>query len=322
MTLVVNDSCRVCVFLRLKFRLYNQKSELIMERKLEEIQIEEDFMLLRIQNDSELEPMVFEKHVATGLIQFHFGLKGNSKFVFNSGSYSLEMQEEKALLLYNPKKELPLHLMLEPKTWVVSLLISITKFHSLFSTSANAIPFLSAENQDKKYYTEENISPSMAIVLNQMFHFTLNPSIKNLYYKGKAYELLSLVFNKTEDATNLEQCPFLIDEENVLKLKRAKELVISNMAEPPGLQELADQVGLTLKRLKLGFKQIYGDSVYGFLLDYKMESARKMLDSGAYNVNEVGLKVGYSTSSHFIAAFKKKFGTTPKKYLMSLNTAI
>lgn len=50
-----------------------------------------------------------------------------------------------------------------------------------------------------------------------------------------------------------------------------------------------------------------------------MEYARKMLDSGSYNVNEVGLKVGYSTSSHFIAAFKKKFGTTPKKYLMNLN---
>jgi len=29
--------------------------------------------------------------------------------------------------------------------------------------------------------------------------------------------------------------------------------------------------------------------------------------------------VGYSTASHFIAAFKKKFGTTPKKYLMSLS---
>ena len=50
-----------------------------------------------------------------------------------------------------------------------------------------------------------------------------------------------------------------------------------------------------------------------------MEEARRMLSSKSYNVNEVGLKVGYSTSSHFIAAFKKKYGTTPKKYLMSLN---
>ena len=171
---------------------------------------------------------------------------------------------------------------------------------------------------ERKYYAEENISPSMAIVLNQLFHFHLSPSIKNLYYKGKGYELLSLYFNRSEDP-NVEQCPFLVDEENVLKIKRAKEIVISNMAEPPGLQELADQVGLNLKKLKLGFKQIYGDSVYSFLFDYKLEYARKLLDSGSYNVNEVGLKIGYSTASHFIAAFKKKFGTTPKKYLMSIS---
>ena len=50
-----------------------------------------------------------------------------------------------------------------------------------------------------------------------------------------------------------------------------------------------------------------------------MEHSRRLLESNQFNVNEVGLKVGYSTSSHFIAAFKKKFGTTPKKYVMSLN---
>ena len=94
------------------------------------------------------------------------------------------------------------------------------------------------------------------------------------------------------------------------------------MAEPPGLEELSEKVGLSLKKLKMGFKQIYGDTVYGFLFDYKMDYARQLLDSGSYNVNEVGLKIGYSTGSHFIAAFKKKFATTPKKYLMSLNQNI
>ena len=105
----------------------------------------------------------------------------------------------------------------------------------------------------------------------------------------------------------------------MLKIKKAKEIIIANMAEPPSLEALANQVGLTLKKLKMGFKQIYGDTVYGFLFDYKMEYARQLLDSGSYNVNEVGLKIGYSTGSHFIAAFKKKFATTPKKYLMSMS---
>ena len=283
---------------------------------VEEIKIEQDFILIRFQNDTN-ETQHVEKQVKTGLIQFHFNVKGSGRFNFNNGSYKLDLNAEKSLLLYNPQKELPLHLEIEPHSWIISVLISIKKFHTLFSNEAEHIPFLSEENLDKKYYGEEDISPSMAIVLNQIFHYNQNSSIKNLYLKGKGYELLSLYFNRNEDP-NAEHCPFLIDEENVSKIKRAKEIVIARMSEPPGLQELADEVGLNLKKLKVGFKQIYGDSVYSYLFDYKMEFARRLLDSGSHNVNEVGLKIGYSTSSHFIAAFKKKYGTTPKKYLLSL----
>ncbi len=283
----------------------------------EEIKIENEFILYRFQNDGN-ETFKIEKDIQQGLIQFHFGIKGKAKFIFNQGTYALDLNEEKSYLFYNPQKELPLNMELASNTWVISIIISIQKFHSLFTNEAGHIPFLSDDNKDKKYYNEGDISPSMAIVLSQLFHYNLNPSIKNLYYKGKGYELLSLYFNRSEDP-NAEQCPFLIDEENVLKIRKAKEIIIANMAEPPGLEELSDQVGLSLKKLKMGFKQIYGDTVYGFLFDYKMDCARQLLDSGSYNVNEVGLKIGYSTGSHFIAAFKKKFATTPKKYLMSMN---
>ena len=92
------------------------------------------------------------------------------------------------------------------------------------------------------------------------------------------------------------------------------------MSEPPSLQELSEEIGLSLNKLKEGFKQLYGDTVFGYLLDHKMEEARRMLNSQKFNVNEVGLKLGYSTASHFIAAFKKKYGTTPKKYLGSLSS--
>ena len=286
----------------------------------EVIAIENDFTLIRFQNDSD-EVYHVEREIKQGLIQFHFGIKGKAKFIFNSGNYALNLKDEKALLLYNPQKELPLHLEIAPSSWVISVIISIKKFHALFSSEADYIPFLSEENKDKKYYTESDISPSMAIVLSQLFHYNLNPSIKSLYYKGKGYELLSLYFNRSEDP-DAEQCPFLIDEENVLKIRKAKEIILANLAEPPGLQELADQIGLNLKKLKMGFKQIYGDTVYGFLFDYKMDYARRLLDSGSYNVNEVGLKIGYSTGSHFIAAFKKKFGTTPKKYILSINVTV
>lgn len=286
----------------------------------EEVKIEDDFYVLRFQNDSD-ETSHFEREVGIDLIQFHFGIKGRAKFIFNQGRYALDLREEVSLFLYNPQKELPVHLEIAPHSWVISVLISIKKFHGFFSEQADHIPFLSSENIDKKYYKDDKINPAMTVALSQLFHFNLHPSIKKLYFKGKVYELLSLYFNRPED-TNIESCPFLVDEDNVIKIRKAKDIVIANMAEPPGLQELADQVGINLKKLKMGFRQIYGDTVYSFLFDYKMDYARKLLDSGSYNVNEVGLRIGYSTASHFIAAFRKKFGTTPKKYLMSINEKV
>ncbi|WP_191858345.1 AraC family transcriptional regulator [Hanstruepera ponticola] len=295
----------------------NNQLKSIAKGTFEESSIDDGFIVLTFQNNSN-EVKTVEREIDSSYIQFHFCVKGSSAFQFNNGTYTLNIQEETSLLLYNPERDLPIHMDVNPNSWLVSILISIKKFHRLFSQEADYITFLSEDNRHKKYYKDGNITPSMAIVLNQLVNYNLNQSIKNLYFKGKAYELLSLYFNRSEDA-NIEQCPFLADETNVIKIRKAKDIIISRMAEPPTLQELADEIQLSLKKLKEGFKEIYGDSVFSFLFDYKMEVARKLLESGEHNVNEVGLRVGYSTASHFIAAFKKKYGTTPKKYVMSLS---
>lgn len=285
----------------------------------QEVLIEDGFYVLKIQNDG-VDMQKVTRDIKSSFIQFHFCLKGSAKFIFNDGRYALEVSEENSLLLYNTQIDLPMNLELNPNSWMVSVIMTIRKFHSLFSKEADYIPFLSADNKDKKYYSQEGVSPAIAVVLSQIMNYNLHPSIKELYIKGKVYELISLYFNKSDDA-DIEQCPFLVDEDNVRRIRKAKEIIITRMAEPPTLNELSEEIGLSLKKLKEGFKQIYGDSVYSFLFDYKMEYARKMLETGQHNVNEVGLKVGYSTASHFIAAFKKKYGTTPKKYLMALSNS-
>jgi len=287
------------------------------ESTFEEIILEKGFYVLHFQNESKT-VQNFEREINSTFIQIHFCLRGNSKFLFNNGSYSFDVLDNRSILLYNPQRILPINLDIQPKTTLVSLLISIEKFHSLFSKESGYIPFLSDENSNKKYYDDSEIKPTVSIVLQQIINSNINSSIRDLYVKGKVYELLSLHFQQEEN-TDGEYCPFLVDEQNVLKIRKAKEIIISRMAEPPSLQELANEIGLNIKKLKEGFKQIYGDTVFSFLFDYKMEHARRLLESNQFNVNEVGVQIGYSTSSHFIAAFKKKFGTTPKKYVMSLN---
>lgn len=296
----------------------NNISESIAQGTYKETIIEDGFFILKFNNETD-DNQLFKRDVNSNYIQFHFCVKGNGSFSFNNGSYRLPIQEDSSLLLYNPQRDLPIEVSVASHSWVISVLLPIKKFHTLFSTEAHYISFLSEENKDRKYYKDAKISPSMAIVLNQLMNYNLHPSVKPLYFKGKAYELLSLYFNREEDV-DVEQCPFLVDELNVTKIKKAKQIIISRMVEPPTLQELSEEIQLPLNKLKEGFKQIYGDSVFSFLFDYKMEVARQLLVTGSYNVNEVGLKVGYSTASHFITAFKKKFGTTPKKFVMGLSS--
>ena len=54
----------------------------------EEIKIDTDFTLLRFENDSETTETL-EKQVGSGLIQFHFNVKGKGKFIFNNNSHKI-----------------------------------------------------------------------------------------------------------------------------------------------------------------------------------------------------------------------------------------
>lgn len=294
----------------------NIKEKNIAIGSIQNYQVDDGIIFLKLSNDNSTE-LNFNHDIDKKHIQFHFCIKGFSKFQFNNGRYAFPVISDNSILLYNPVQELPINALLNPNSLVISILISIKKFHSLFSNQADQISFLNKDNIGNKFYKEKKLEPMMSVVLNQMVQLSVHESMHNLYLRAKVFELMSLYFNRSKEM-DVEQCPFLVDDKNIKKIRLAKEIIISRMIEPPSLTDLASEVEISLKKLKEGFKQVYGASVFVFLLDYKMQVSKTLLSSGNYNVNEVALKVGYSTATHFINAFKKKFGTTPKKYLMSL----
>jgi AraC-like DNA-binding protein len=191
--------------------------------------------------------------------------------------------------------------------------ITLEKLHELFIHEP--LPFLKPENIKQKYYDERDIPSNLLVELNQLFNIQLSPNANRLYYQGKILELLALYFSERKPDT--ENCPFLNNEDLVRKIKHAKEHLLAHEDKPPTIKELARLAGLNEYQLKAGFKEIYGNTVYGYLLDHKLDHARMLLDSHKYQVAQVAYQVGYTNPSHFIAAFKKKFGVTPKKYLMA-----
>ena len=259
-----------------------------------------------------------EAWVAPGLIKksvihFYFCLEGKAVFEFGP-HYSREILPQRNYFFYNPEKDLPFVLRMTPHSKMVFLSISLESIHTLFVHEP--LPFLRSENANQKYYDEREIPAYLMVELNQLFSVQLSANATQLFYQGKLLELLALYFS--EKKPNTESCPFLNNQDTVRKIKQAKDHVLQHLESPPSLKELARLAGLNEHQLKAGFKEIYGNTVFGYLLDHKLDNARVLLDSKKYQVAEVAYQIGYTNPSHFIAAFKKKFGVTPKKYLMNL----
>jgi len=271
----------------------------------------EDYTLQTVQNQ-EPRAVSLRSQVNRNIIHFYFCLEGSATFAFGP-HYARQIEKQRNYFFYNPDSDLPFELKLEPGTKIVSLAIMLESLHKLFTH--DALPFLKPENVKTKFYDEREIPSQLYVVLNQLFTVNLSENAEKLYFQGKVLEILSLYFS--EKKTDTESCPFLNDQETVRKIKHAKEYILKHMEAPPGLKELAKIAGLNEYQLKVGFKEIYGSTVFGYLLDHKLDHARVLLDSAKYQVNEVAYQIGYTNPSHFIAAYKKKFGITPKKYLMN-----
>ena len=275
------------------------------------------FSLLILDNySSEKQHYIFKTE--RNYIQLFFNLKTTSKIAFNMEHCAVELQKNESSMVYFKDDNMNILFEMGEDSQIIVMLIPVQYFHSLFSDENNYLLNFNNFVIGKPIIETKTTTPSQQVVLHQIINKQDSSPLGNLFLKAKVFELFSLYFSNVNDNTN-ENCPFMSNEDTLGQLKKAKDIILENMADPPSLEELSKIVGLNIKKLKQGFKEVYGAPVFSFLLNYKLEFAKKLLIENQLNVNEIGNKVGYSNSSHFIAAFKRKFGTTPKQFTKQTN---
>lgn len=156
------------------------------------------------------------------------------------------------------------------------------------------------------------ISPAMQTVLRQITLTPYRGMLQRMYLESKTLELLVLQLAQLLETETNRMAVTNLKAGEIDKIYQAKEILINNIAEPPSLIDLARQVGLHHMKLKQGFRQLFGTTPFAYLRDYRMEVGRDLLLEGKLNVLSVASAVGYANASHFAAAFKQKFGITPK----------
>ena len=174
------------------------------------------------------------------------------------------------------------------------------------------------EDYSDNWLTEINtITPAMRSPLEQIFNCPFHGKTKQIYLESKCLELVALKLEQLKEIDKRTGSPCSLNLDDVDRIHHAKSILTASLDNPPSLMELARQVSLNDYKLKSGFRQVFGTTVFGYLHQYRMEVARQLLAEQRMNVKEVARTVGYANQSRFAVAFRKQFGMNPKVYLLS-----
>lgn len=96
---------------------------------------------------------------------------------------------------------------------------------------------------------------------------------------------------------------------------RAKEYVHDNyQQEDLGLDDICKELGVSNSYFSSMFKKETGNSFVGYLTEYRMDKAARMLVETAEKSYMIAKSVGYSDPNYFSYVFKRQFGVSPSKY--------
>ena len=172
-------------------------------------------------------------------------------------------------------------------------------------------------NKPGELLSNKDISPQVQLILNNIYNNPFNDQIDELYAQSKILEIISLEFRSLMDIEPNKNNKIKLDDYDIEAIKKAKEILIQNMQNPPSIVELSRQVSLNEFKLKCGFKKVFNDTPYNILLHHKLEYAVELLKSSDMSIGEIATLVGYKSLSSFSKAFIKKHGLRPIDLLKS-----
>jgi AraC-like DNA-binding protein len=153
------------------------------------------------------------------------------------------------------------------------------------------------------------------LALGRMLACPYSGATRRLYLEAKALEVLALGIGTPDGGTErLEEGQTPLRAEDEERIRLAAALLVESMEDPPSLVELARRVALNDHKLKVGFKQVFGTTAFGYLKERRLERARELLATGQMSVGEVSAAVGYANQSRFASAFRLRFGANPREY--------
>ncbi len=129
----------------------------------------------------------------------------------------------------------------------------------------------------------------------------------DFYIVGKLL-LLIHVLSKDASFDNHHLSPFYS------KVHEAKKYIEAHFDEPIKTEDIANSIYISESHFRYLFREIYGITPHNYLIQMRIEAAKKLLANSSLSYDEIGVACQLGSSKNFITVFHKKTGITPSKF--------
>lgn len=145
---------------------------------------------------------------------------------------------------------------------------------------------------------------------------------KEVYYTAsktaRAHVLHEMIEEIMEVACPVEEEAEVSHIENydstVQIVNEVHELLISDITKRYTIEELSAKFHINQTTLKTTFKTMFGQSIGGYMKEFRIKRAKDMLCHSDAPIAEIACAVGYENQSKFTAAFRDVTGMLPRDY--------
>lgn len=156
------------------------------------------------------------------------------------------------------------------------------------------------------------LNSEMLDIISSIVSCPYEAGLKKMYLLSKSIEFLVLQAEACNSVSNLSSGNKYIKKGyDIDCLLYARTYVKEHLHDPPSLPQLSKQIGLNEYKLKRGFKELFGTTVFGFVAEERLKIAEIEIKSGNKSMSTIATELGFSSPQHFSYAFKKRFGYSP-----------
>lgn len=251
------------------------------------------------------------------VIEMHFALSGRS--LSNCKEYAKELgfNANQHNIIYIPSFDGQIQISSSSVMRLFEIGLSIQFFERLTKNNSNMstrmLDFVLNERPTLLHKNNLPITPQMNLVITEIINCPKEGYFKRLFIEAKVIELFMLQIEQYEQL--LLGKSTTIKSYDHQKLHEAKYLVEKHLDQPLSILELSRQVGINDFKLKRGFKELFGETIFGYINNLKMERAKFLLQNEEdTTISQISKQTGYKNQTHFTSAFKRKYGVTPSQF--------